>query len=457
MQKTPCTILVVDDNEDILAALSLLLEQEFELIITSTDPGAIPALQTAHQPDILLLDMNFSAGINSGNEGLYWLNDIMKQDPKATVVLMTAYAEIELAVQGMRAGAVDFIEKPWEDEKLIVSLKNAFRLRKSEQKIRTLEQKQHLLQNDLQKRYEFVIGDSEVMKDLDALIDKVAATEANILILGENGSGKELIAREIHRRSSRSTELFVSVDLSSIPETLIESELFGHTKGAFTGASEDRIGRFEMAEGGTLLLDEIGNIPLSKQVKLLQVIQERFLTRIGSSKPIPLNFRLISATNSPIEDMVQQGSFREDLYYRLNTVTIVSPPLRERKQDIPALLNYFLQKYSSRYLKPDLSVSQDVIDHLSEHHWPGNIRELDHAVERAVILGNSSKLSPQEFRTNMRQGSKPKQTESLNLKVNEWSIIQRAIQESSGNLSLAAKLLGISRKTLYNKIEKHRD
>jgi len=457
MAKIKGTLLIVDDSEDILAALSFLLDQEFETVITRTDPATVSSIQTSDRPDLILLDMNFSTGINTGNEGLYWLHEIIKQDPYATVILMTAYAEIELAVNGIKAGAVDFIEKPWDDDKLIATLRNAYRLNKSEQKVRSLENKQHVLMHDIQKQYEFVLGKSETMRHLDTLISKVADSEANVLILGENGSGKELVAREIHRRSIRSSEAFISVDLSSIPDTLLESELFGHAKGAFTGANEDRVGRFEIAEEGTLFLDEIGNIPLSKQIKLLQVIQERYLTKVGSNRPIPLNFRLLSATNSSIEAMIAEGSFREDLYYRLNTVTLRCPPLREHIEDIPDLLEYFFLKYSNKYLKPKLSVAPEVADHLSVHKWPGNIRELDHVIEKAIILGTGKILNPQDFDFGSTHFSNHPVPKSFKLAENEWILIEQAIQKCTGNMSKASELLGISRKTLYNKLGRHSD
>ncbi|NQV14259.1 sigma-54-dependent Fis family transcriptional regulator [bacterium] len=455
MNYSDCNILVIDDNEDILTAITLLLETEFTTILKSTRPDEIRSIFKTSSPELVLLDMNFSAGVNSGNEGLYWLDQILKIDPNTSVILMTAYADLELAVRGINAGAIDFIEKPWDDDKLLTAIKNALRMRHSEHQVQRLELEKHQLQEDLFHSYEFVIGQSKEMLKLEKLISKVANTDANILILGENGTGKELVAREIHRRSARKDTTFVTTDLSSIPETLLESELFGHKKGTFTGATADRLGRFELAEGGTLFLDEIGNLPLSKQVKLLQVLQERVVMPLGASLPISLDFRLISATNRPLEAMIEKGTFREDLFFRLNTVTLTCPPLRERLNDIPELLVYFITQYKHKYHKPTLTFDSGLIDHLSMHSWPGNIRELDHATERAVILCEGDAISAQDFELNQNPRESVITTNSFNLAENEWKLIQDAISSSKGNISKAAKLLGITRRTLYNKLEKY--
>ena len=448
------TVLIVDDNRDILVALKILLNDEFETIITERNPSLIPGILSQNEIDVILLDMNFRAGINSGNEGIYWMNEILKKDPNAAIILITAYGDVDVAVKAMKEGAMDFIQKPWNDEKLLVTLNNAYTIRRSKMEIDHLrDQKKHLIAND-QEGNEMIIGDSPAMMDIMRTLEKVAPTDASVIILGENGTGKELIARELHNRSKRSNEVFVRVDVGSLASTLFESELFGHMQGAFTGAHSDKPGRFEIANKGTLFLDEIGNLPPELQKKLLSALQNREITRLGSSKPIPVDIRLISATNYSPEELIKEKKFREDLLYRINTIRIDLPPLRERIEEIPILTEHFLKFYGKKYKKEDLRPNAEIINKLSRYSWPGNIRELQHTIEKVVILHEDGKLSPEEFFFH-----KPAifQTGiySLNLDENEKELIRKALKINKGNISKAAEDLGISRKTLYNKLDKY--
>lgn len=449
----PARILIIDDNVQILESLRILLKDEFETIDIIHKTSRIPEMLWRNSYDIVMLDMNFARGETSGNEGIYWLNEIKKTDPLLPIILITAYGDIELAVKAIREGATDFIAKPWDPEKLIITLKNAFRLRRSGQEVKKLKKHQQQLSEDLDREYRMFLGHSEEMRNLMNTITRVAVTDANILILGENGTGKEVIAREIHRQSNRSDQIFVGVDVASLSESLFESEMFGHVKGAFTDAQDDRIGRFESAHEGTLFLDEIGNIPLTIQAKLLQVIQNRELIRVGEQMPIKINIRLITATNKPLKKMVSEGTFREDLFYRLNTVALEVPPLRERDEDVVMLGNFFMEQYGRKYNKHKLKLSNGAIQKLREYGWPGNVRELKHTMERAVIMGENSILEPEDLRLFDR--FEPTGNPSFKLDDVERQAIIRVVDKCRGNYSKAAQLLDISRTTLYAKLKKY--
>jgi DNA-binding NtrC family response regulator len=449
----PARLLVIDDNVQILESLRLLLNDEFEAVDILTKPSRIHEMLWRNSYDLVMLDMNFAMGETSGNEGIFWLNEIKKRDPLLPVVLITAYGDIELAVKAIREGATDFITKPWDPEKLIVTLNNAYRLRKSNQEVRKLKSKQQHLREDLDREYKMFQGNSEPMKLLMNTADRVAATDANVLIQGENGTGKELIAREIHRRSKRSDQIFVGVDMGSLSESLFESEMFGHVKGAFTDAKEDRTGRFEAADEGTLFLDEIGNIPPSIQAKLLQVIESRELNRVGDQQTIKVDIRLITATNRSLKQMVKEGTFREDLFYRLNTVAIEVPPLRERGEDVLLLAKTFLGQYGRKYNKPGLALNRKALQKLREYPWPGNVRELKHTMERAVILCDGQTLGPNDLR--LFEGQDPAREPSFKLDEVEQRTILAVMEKCRGNLTRAAKMLDISRTTLYAKLKKY--
>jgi DNA-binding NtrC family response regulator len=448
-------ILIVDDNEEILVALRLQLNVYFETVVTGKNPEMIPALISKENIDIIILDMNFKAGINTGNEGIFWMNKILAVDPAISVVFITAYAGIELAVKAIQQGAADFIEKPWDDDKMLAAVFKAWEMRKSKLEINSLREKQQHLNEKIDNQYEFFMGKSPVMENIYKTIDKVACTDASVLILGENGTGKEIMAREIHRRSSRSREVFIGVDLGSLSTTLFESELFGHMKGAFTDAREDRPGRFEIASGGTLFLDEIGNLPPSLQSKLLTVLQKREITRLGSNRPVPIDIRLISATNKPVHEQVSQGFFREDLLYRINTIQLEIPPLRDRQEDIPILLNYFLEKFAGKYGKSRFQIDKAAMEKLLHFNWPGNIRELQHMAEKAVILGEGRVLHTEDFFFGARPHLEESPTDLLNLELLEKDAIRRAIDKARGNITKAVKELGISRRALYYKLRKY--
>lgn len=447
-------VLIVDDNEGILESLEFSLKHEFSEIHTLNDPNKIPHVLRDHDIDIILLDMNFSTGVNDGQEGLFWLKMTLEMDPNAVIILITAYGDVELAVRAIKEGATDFIVKPWDTEKLIATLKSALKLRKSSQENLSLRSKQTHLSEDLDKKYSTIIGNSEAMRKVLITVDKVAQTDANVLILGENGTGKEMIAREIHRKSQRKNEVMINVDIGSLSESLFESELFGHAKGAFTDAKEARAGRFETASGGTLFLDEIGNLSVSLQAKLLAALQNREIYRIGSSRPIPVDIRLICATNKDIHTMISDQLFREDLLYRINTIQIELPPLREREEDVLILAEFFLKKFAPKYDKPGLKITSKANDKLLEYNWPGNVRELEHTVEKAVILCDSNSLKPEDFFF----ASKINETDEdgpLNLEEVEKIVISKALRKFRGNMSQAAKELGITRTTLYKKLEKY--
>ena len=444
------TILVVDDNKGILTAVQMLLGTCFEKVITISTPNKIKATLHDENIDVVLLDMNFSAGINTGNEGLFWLSEIKKEDASIQVVLFTAYADIDLAVRGIKEGAADFVVKPWDNAKLLETLKTAYN-------IRTANHKGISIVTDklvVSKESGMFWGESNAMQQLRSLIEKVARTDANILVTGENGTGKEMLAREIHILSNRKKETLVPVDMGAITETLFESELFGHVKGAFTDARADRPGKFEVANKGTLFLDEIGNLSYHLQAKLLTALQRRSIVRVGSNTPIPVNIRLICATNRDLQEMVQKGDFREDLLYRINTIHVEIPPLRERPEDIVPLTEIFLSQYTKIYGKTAMCLSLDAKEKLKAQPWFGNIRELEHTIEKAVIIAERSVLDGNDFDF-PRAKKKPVTKEATTLEEMEYNMIKNAMDKYSGNLSLVASQLGISRQTLYNKIKRY--
>jgi len=450
-------ILIIDDNEDLLFAAKMLLKKHAKEVSIEKDPRRIPFLVNNNSYDVILLDMNFTEDTTSGKEGFHWLKQIKEIDPKAVVILITAFGDVEMAVKALKEGASDFILKPWQNEKLLATLTSASRLKASYDTVDKLAKKQKQLQSDLKKPYSDIIGHSASMKNIFSIIDKVAKTDANILILGENGTGKELIARAIHDRSHRKDEIFVGVDMGSITESLFESELFGHKRGAFTDAKEDRAGRFEIADQGTLFLDEIGNLSMPLQSKLLTVLQKREVTRIGTNKAIPVDIRLICATNMHVHEMVMENGFRQDLLYRINTVEIFLPPLRERQDDIPVLAEHFLKIYSQKYRKEFRGFKSGAMQLLQRYNWPGNIRELQHAIERAVIMAESDELDSRDFffLSAKPTNEKVSAPASFNLDEVEKNVIQKAIDKNGGNISKAAKELGLTRASLYRRLEKY--
>jgi two-component system, NtrC family, response regulator HydG len=447
-------ILMIDDDEDVLLAAKMLLKKQGHHVIIEKNPKKIPFLLHNDTYDVILLDMNFSKDITSGKEGFYWLEQILTHEPNSVVIMITAFGDVEMAVRALKAGATDFILKPWQNEKLIATISTAIRLKQSYNEVDKLKKAKEMLEEQIGKPFAEIIGQSQTIKEVFTLIDKVAKTEANVLILGENGTGKELIARAIHQRSLRKDKSFVSVDMGAITETLFESELFGHKKGAFTDAREDRPGRFELANGGTLFLDEIGNLSMALQSKLLSALQSRMVTRVGSNQSIPVDIRLICATNMPLHKMVQEGTFRQDLLYRINTVEVQVPPLAERVEDIPLLAQHYLQYYAKKYHKSVTTIAAEAIDKLKRYAWPGNIRELQHAIERAVIMTDSSSLQDSDFLLS-RALSTNSNSNTLNLDEVEKAAIARALQMHNGNISKAADELGLTRASLYRRMEKY--
>jgi len=446
-------ILVIDDNKSVLSALEILLQFEYKKVATISNPNQISSFPDLKEFDIVMLDMNFSAGVNTGNEGLFWLREIRNKAPAISVIMMTAYGAIDLAVKALKEGASDFILKPWNNDKLLATVRSAYELRKSQKEVHQLRQKESHLKQHINQNKNYIIGNSKALNAVLNLVGKVAKTTVNVLVTGENGTGKELIARELHKLSTRSTEVFISVDMGSISENLFESELFGHTKGAFTDAKEDRAGKFEAANGGTLFLDEIGNLTLQTQAKLLSAIQNKTIVRVGSNKAIPVNIRLVCATNENLDKMVADGLFREDLLYRINTIRIEVPPLRERGEDIVILAEFYLNKFISKYGKQGLRINQAAQEKLMRYPWPGNIRELLHTIERAVILSEGNVLKPEDFPLNVSKSitidSGPETLEDM-----ELLMITSALDQNDGNYSAAAEQLGISRQTLYNKMKR---
>lgn len=440
------TILIVDDNKSVLTSLEMMLECEYVHILTASAPGQIIALLNAHRVDVVILDMNLSAGVNTGNEGLFWLRRILEIEAGMPVIMLTAYGDVELAVKALKSGAADFVLKPWDNEVLLEKIQIAYSAR---QEVRT---KKGL--NNIPRKSEpaMIIGHSPAMMKLIKVVTKVAKTDANILITGENGTGKEMLAREIHRLSLRSHREMIHVDMGAVSESLFESELFGHEKGAFTDAHESRPGKFEAASGSTLFLDEIGNLPFSLQAKLLAVLQNREVTRLGSNRKILIDIRLIAATNQNVQEMVKQSLFREDLFYRLNTIQVEIPPLRNRQEDIPLFADFFLKKYADMYKRPGLSFHQQAMDKMVSYHWPGNIRELSHTIEKVVIL--SEKNTIRAIDLTIHAGKMAPIIKASNLDDVERQAIETAINQHDGNLTAAAEQLGVSRQTLYNKLKR---
>ena len=446
-------ILIVDDNKSILSALEIFLTPEFQTVTTLSNPNLIPTELRRKEYNLVILDMNFNAGINTGNEGIFWLGRIKETNPEISVVMITAYGDIELTVKALKMGATDFFLKPWDNNKLLATLKSAMQLSWSKKEVNQLKEKEKGLKTEINREQKAIVGSSPQLMQMMNIVQKVAKTDANVLITGENGTGKELIAHEIHRLSARSQEVLVSVDMGAITETLFESELFGHVKGAFTDARESRPGKFEIADKGSLFLDEIGNLSFHLQSKLLAAIQNRQIARVGSNQTVPVDIRLICATNKNLESMVGEGLFREDLLYRINTIQIEVPPLRERGDDVLVLADFFLKKYTTKYNKPNLKINQQAQDKLLKYAWPGNIRELQNTIEKAVILSEGNLLKTEDFF--MRPVVQEKINESeLTLEDMEKRMINLSVEKNNGNLSVASEQLGISRQTLYNKMKK---
>ena len=436
------TIIIVDDNKGVLSAVKLVLKNSFERIITLPSPITLPTVLRHEEPQVVLLDMNFTDALNTGNEGLYWLHEIKKIHPTLPVVLFTAYADIELAVRGIKEGATDFIVKPWDNTRLVETL-----LKACSQASKGRKKKEERTTSAM------YWGTSTAMRNLREMVRKVAETDANVLITGENGTRKEMLAREIHTLSNRYRHNMVTVDMGAVTETLFESELFGHKKGAFTDAHADRAGKFEAANEGTIFLDEIGNLPYHLQSKLLTVLQSRSVVQVGSNEPIPVNIRLICATNANLDEKVMQGKFREDLLYRINTIHLEIPPLRERREDIIPLAELFIERFSKQYDKGKMTLSETACRKLQQHAWYGNIRELEHAIEKAVIIGEGGILTDMHFHFSKKIPMQESAMETL--EDMELVMIRKAIDKCNGNLSAVAAQLGITRQTLYNKMKKH--
>jgi DNA-binding NtrC family response regulator len=449
-------ILIVDDNEDILLSLRLLLKPHVRKIITESDPHNIPGLLKKEEYDVILLDMNFTKDAISGQEGFFWLNKIREIDSTAIILFITAYGDIEKSVRAIKEGASDFILKPWQNEKLLATINAALNLRKSKTELAQLKIRQKEINMVMNKSFADFTGNSPEMQKVYDSISKVATTDASVLILGENGTGKELVARALHSNSHRKDEAFISVDLGAISETLFESELFGHVKGSFTDAKSDRPGRFEIASGGTVFLDEIGNLSLPLQSKILTVLERREVIRVGANKPIPVDIRLICATNLPLLQMIKEGKFRQDLLYRINTVEIDLPTLYERTGDIPILSNHFLGIFAKKYKKKIHGITKNAMKRLSEYRWPGNVRELQHVIERAIIMSDGDWLDTNDFQLRSASGSSEGiELETYNLDKVEESIIIKVMKMHRGNISKAASELGLTRTSLYRRMEKY--
>lgn len=449
-------ILIVDDDRDVLQAAKLYLKQHFGCIDTTVDPETIPERLGKNEYDVVLLDMNFTEDVSSGKEGFKWLQEILEMDTSIAVVLITAYGNVEKGVKAIKMGATDFVLKPWKNEKLLGTINSAMKLSQSRREANSLRSRQKQINAQINQHYQNIVGQGAAMNAIFETIEKVAKTPANVLITGENGTGKELVARALHRRSDRSEEVFINVDIGAISENLFESELFGHTKGAFTDAKEARPGRFEIAEAGTLFLDEIGNLPLSLQSKLLSAIESRKITRVGANAPVDIDIRLICATNESINDLSDENHFRQDLLYRINTIHIQVPSLRERKEDIPLLVKHFIDKYGQKYGKQIKKVSEAALKELKRYPWPGNVRELEHAVERAIIMCDAPILNTDDFL--LSQPNKARDALDIadyNLEHVEQAVISKALAKHEGNISKTADELGISRAALYRRIEKY--
>jgi DNA-binding NtrC family response regulator len=437
------TLMIVDDDPDVLTAARLLMRPHFQRVLTSETPDAIEGVMAADSVDVFLLDMNFAIGRNTGAEGLHWLERIRAADPDAVVVLMTAFGDLNMAVEAMRLGAADFVLKPWQNDKLVATLGVAAELRRSRATVSELA---------TPPPDRSMIAESPAMQEVMRIIRRVAPTDANVLVYGENGTGKELVAEAIYRHSSRSDRVLVAVDLGAVSESLFESELFGHRKGAFTDAASDRAGRFQAANGGTLFLDEVANLPMASQTKLLRVLETREVVPLGSDQPVGIDVRLIAATNQPLRELVDEGTFREDLLFRINTIEIELPPLRARPEDIEPLARHFIERVARKYRLPGRSIGDDALAALQSYRWPGNVRELSHAIERAMILSDTGQLGAGDFELGRRDGQSG--PDSLNLEDNERRLVERALAETGGNISHAAKALGITRAALYRRMEK---
>ena len=452
--KISANILVVDDDQDLLTAARILLKKQFTQIRTETDPSQLPALLARDSFDVILLDMNFTLDAASGHEGLLWLEKIKQLSPNTIVIMMTAYGDTELAINAMKKGATDFVLKPWQNNKLIATLTSAVQLAQSNQEVSKLRSKQQVISAQQDQAFHDFIGQSAAMQKVFDVIEKSASTDANVLILGESGTGKELVARALHRQSTRAFQSFINVDMGTISDNLFESELFGHKKGAFTDARDDRMGRFEAADKGSLFLDEIGNLPLSLQGKLLTAIQQKSITPVGSNQATQVDIRLICATNANLFEQVQQQNFRQDLLYRINTVEIHLPPLRERGDDVELLAKHYLTLFSNKYQKQGLSFDKSTLGLFRKYQWPGNVRELQHAIERAVIMCDSLQLSPNDF-PNCQTLQQSTSINGFNLDEIECETIKNALQHYQGNVSHAAKALGLTRTSLYRRMEKY--
>ncbi len=451
MSLKKASILVLDDDTDVLTAVRLLLKTEAREVVTEKNPENLRSLLQQYSFDIVLLDMNFQASINTGNEGIYWLKCIKDLRPEVSVIMITAYGDIDLAVRCLKEGASDFMVKPWHNEKLIATLEEALKKRGGQRTIIPGTP-------DAGSPYSSdLLGESEAMKDIFHKIDKIAPTDANILILGENGTGKDIIAKTIHEKSLRAAKAFVKVDVGALTESLFESELFGHRKGAFTDAREERTGRFELADGGTLFLDEIGNISLQQQAKLLTVLQNRQVTRLGSNQPVPIDIRLICATNIPISELANENRFRKDLIYRINTVEIMVPPLRKRKDDVLLLARHFANLYSGKYLRGDIHFDKSAEEKLQQYHYPGNVRELQYIIERAIIMGETNTLQAGDliFSPLESAAAQKEETDNLTLSNVEKNTILRVIEKHNGNITKAARELGLTRTALYRRLSKY--
>lgn len=448
-------ILIIDDDRDVLESARMFLKQEFLHVQIEENPERIPQLLDDHDFDVILLDMNFKKGVNDGEEGFHWLSKILSIDSQAVVILITAYGEVDLAVKAMKLGATDFILKPWKNQKLLGTIMASLQLRQSKKEVEKLKVTQAKLSDDIDINYIDFIGESPAIKRIHELIDRIAVTDADVLILGENGTGKELVARALHRKSNRRNNVFISVDLGAITETLFESELFGHVKGAFTDAKQDKPGRFEIASGGTIFLDEIGNLSLPLQAKLLTVLEQRKVQRVGSNKPIAFDVRLISATNQPLNEMSVDKKFRQDLLYRINTVEIRIPSLLERSDDIPLLAEHFLNVYGKKYKRPGMKIDKGVMAKMKKYYWPGNIRELQHAIERAVILSEEKVIQSAEMLIGVNNFQPKKETQALTMDEMEKQFILQSLDENESNVSQTAKALGMTRTALYRRMRKH--
>ena len=458
MQKEKAGILVIDDDSDILLSAKLFLKNRFSNVLTSNHPTELNKLLSTEKIDLIFLDMNYRVGFNDGKEGLYWLKHIKEVNPDMVVILMTAYGEVELAVEAIKSGAFDFILKPWSNEKFLATINSGLAFRKSKKKGKSSKFTSLTSEEDNRKEYKSVVGKSTKIKELLRKVEKVGQTDANVLILGENGTGKQHIAREIHRISNRKEGPFIHVDLGSLTENLFESELFGYKKGAFTDAKEDKEGRFEIAENGSIFLDEIGNLPINLQSKILSSIQDRTYTRLGDTVERKFNARLIFATNAPLHKWVKEGKFREDLMYRINTVEITIPPLRDRKEDIPDFITFYFDLYTEKYMKDSLVLPEEVMEMLCNYTWPGNIRELQHAIERGVIMSDGARLKKEDFNLSNSPVTAVDHVDNiddLNLEKVEKLLIEKAILKYHGNISKAAAELGLTRAALYRRMEKH--